>query len=154
FVSGATKSCESCREPVPPGLARLRIVTGTGQPAYLILDATDSFLSLFSPGPPVVTSNLTDNPIVWLLDAHVYRSESVVGSGVPGPSLYAEHEISMGLFGSSAPDQRNVGGKYTLGTVARGVFFVGPHRIRALGPNTPPPPLKLPPPSQHFPVSL
>ena len=133
FVSGATKSCESCREPVPPGLARLQIVEAPGQSAYLALDAADSFLSLFSPGPPLITSNMSDNAIVWLLDANVYRSASLVGSSVPHPVLYAVDATTMQLLWSSTPSQLNVGGKYNHVTVARGVVFVGTDRVQAFG---------------------
>lgn len=140
FVSGATKSCESCREPVPPGLARLQIVTAPSQPAYLTLDAMDNFLSLFSPGPPVISSNGADNAIVWLLDANVYRSASLVGSNVPHPILYAIDATTMQLLWRSSPSQLNVGGKYNHVTVARGVVFVGTDRIQAFGLNLTTPP--------------
>ena len=133
FVSGATKRCPSCREPVPPGLARLQIVTAPGQPAYLALDAMDNFLSLFSPGPPIITSNVSDNAIVWLLDANVYRSASLVGSSVPHPVLYAVDATTMQLLWNSSASQLNVGGKYNHVTVARGVVFVGTDRIQAFG---------------------
>jgi hypothetical protein len=133
FVSGATKSCDSCREPVPPGLARLLIVENSYQPAYLALDAADNFLSLFSPGPPLITSNASDNAIVWVLDANVYRSASLVGSSVAHPVLYAVDATTMQLLWSSSPSQLNVGGKYNHATVARGVVFVGTDRIQAFG---------------------
>ena len=133
FVSGATKSCESCREPVPPGLARLQIVAAQGQPAYLALNASDNFLSLFSPGPPVISSNGSSNAIVWLLDANVYRSASLVGSSVPHPVLYAVDATTMQLLWSSTANQLNVGGKYNHVTLAKGVVFVGTDRIQAFG---------------------
>jgi hypothetical protein len=133
FVTGATKNCESCREPVPPGLARLQIVARPHQPAYLSLDATDNFLSLFSPGPPVISSSGSNNAIVWLLDANVYRSASLVGSSVPHPVLYALDATTMQPLWRSAPSQLNVGGKYNHVTVARGVVFVGTDRIQAFG---------------------
>ena len=133
FVSGATKKCESCREPVPPGLARLHIIATPGRPAYLSLDAADNFLSLFSPGPPVISSSGSDNAIVWLLDANVYRSASLVGSSVPHPVLYAVDATTMQLLWKSSPSQLNVGGKYNHVTVARGVVFVGTDRIQAFG---------------------
>jgi hypothetical protein len=137
FYSGATKSCESCREPVPPGLARLRVVTSPGAPAYLTVDATDSDLGLFSPGSPVVTSNGTDNAIVWVLDANVYRSQPLIGSNVPHPVLYAIDATTMRLLWNSPADQLNVGGKYNAVAVARGVVFVGTDRIQAYGLSAP-----------------
>ena len=135
FVSGAQKQSACDRTPTPPGLARLRIVTSPGQPAYLAVDATDSALSLFSPGPPVVTSNGSSNAIAWVMDANVYRSASLVGSGVPHPVLYAVDANTMQVLWSSTSNQLNVGGKYNHATIARGVVFVGTDRIQAFGLN-------------------
>ena len=138
FVSGATKQAECSRVPVSPGLARLRIVTSPGQPAYLSIDATDSVLSLFSPGPPVVTSNGSDKAIVWVLDANVYRSASLVGSNVPHPVLYALDANTMQLLWNSTSDQLNVGGKYNHATITHGIVLVGTDRIQAFGINSTP----------------
>jgi len=142
FLSGATKSCVSCRQPVPPGLARIQIVTNPGSPAYLAIDALDASLSLYSPGSPVITSNGPSNPIAWVLDANVYRSAPLIGLGVPHPVLYAVDALTMNLLWSSTQDQTqdqlNVGGKYNTVAIARGVVFVGTDRIQAFG-LTPPP---------------
>jgi hypothetical protein len=135
FVSGATKQSECSRVPVPPGLARLRIVTSPGQPAYLSIDATDSVLNLFSPGPPVMTSNGSSTAVVWVLDANVYRSASLVGDSVPHPVLYALDANTLQLLWKSTADQLNVGGKYNHATIARGVVFVGTDRIQTFGIN-------------------
>jgi outer membrane protein assembly factor BamB len=133
FYSGSTKRCESCRDPVPPGLARLQLVLSPGAPAYLSIDATDSALSMFSPGSPVVTSNGSSDPIVWVLDANLYRSAPLIGAGVPHPVLYAIDGTTMNLLWNSTPSQLNVGGKYNHPTIARGVVFVGTDRIQAFG---------------------
>ena len=133
FGSGATKSCESCREPLPPGLARLKVVATPGQPAYLSLDVADNFLSLFSPGPPVISSSGSDNAVVWLLDANAYRSAPLAGSSASHPVLYAIDATTMRLLWTSVPGQLNVGGKYNHVTIARGVVFVGTDRIQAFG---------------------
>jgi hypothetical protein len=133
FVSGATKQSECSRVPVPPGLARLVVVRNAGKRAYLSIDATDSAVQLFSPGPPVVTSNGAIDPIVWLLDANVYRSASLVGGNVPHPVLYGFDANTMQLLWNSTSDQLNVGGKYNHVTIAHGVVFVGTDRIHAFG---------------------
>jgi hypothetical protein len=137
FYSGATKRCESCREPVPPGLYRLKIVTSPGAAAYLAIDSIDSALTLLSPGSPVVTSNGPDNAIVWVLDANLYRSQPLIGGSVPHPVLYAIDATSMSLLWNSTADQLNVGGKYNTVAVARGVVFVGTDRIQAFGLSAP-----------------
>jgi hypothetical protein len=133
FVSGATKQSECSRVPVPPGLARLVVVRNAGERAYLSIDATDSAVQLFGPGPPVVTSNGAIDPIVWLLDANVYRSASLVGGNVPHPVLYGFDANTMQLLWNSTSDQLNVGGKYNHVTIAHGVVFVGTDRIHAFG---------------------
>src|SRR5207244_9915071 len=66
FFSGSTKTCVSCTEPQAPGLARVRVVTSSGQPAYLAIDAYQNTLPLRNPGSPIVTSNGSSNPIVWV----------------------------------------------------------------------------------------
>jgi hypothetical protein len=133
FVSGATKQSACSMVPAPPGLARLAVVTNPGLPAYPSVDATDSVLRLFSPGPPIVTSNGSAAAIVWVLDANVYRSASLVGPNVPHPVLYAFDAATMQLLWNSRPDQLNVGGKYNHSVVARGVVLVGTDRIQAFG---------------------
>jgi outer membrane protein assembly factor BamB len=135
FVSGATKNGSCSRDPVPPGLARVVIMTNPGLPAYPALDATDSVLRLFSPGPPVVTSNGSVGAIVWVLDANVYRSGSLVGANVPHPVLYAFDAGTMQLIWSSTSSQLNVGGKYNHAVVAHGTVMVGTDRIQAFGVN-------------------
>ena len=136
FVSGAQKQSECSRVPVAPGLARLIVVTSPGQPASLKIDATDSVLNLYSPGPPVVTSNGSANAIVWVIDANVYRSASLVGAGVPHPVLYALDASTLQLLWSSMPNQLNVGGKYNHAVIAHGTVFVGTDRIQAFGINS------------------
>jgi outer membrane protein assembly factor BamB len=133
FVSGATKQSACSAVPVSPGLARLTVVTTPGLPAYLSLDATDSVLHLFSPGPPVVTSNGSANAVVWVLDANVYRTDSLVGSSVHHPVLYAFDASTMQLLWQSTPSQLNVGGKYNHAVIAHGTVFVGTDRIQAFG---------------------
>lgn len=136
FVSGATKQTACSMVPVPPGLARLTLALGPGLPAYLSTDATDSVLNLFSPGPPIVTSNGSANAVVWVLDANVYRSASLVGPNVPHPVLYAFDASTLQLLWSSTPDQLNVGGKYNHAVIAHGTVMVGTDRIQAFGINS------------------
>jgi hypothetical protein len=135
FVSGASKQSVCSRVPVPPGLARLRINAQPGKPAYLIVDASDSVLSLFSPGPPVITSNGSDQAILWVLDANLYRSASLASSDAPHPVLYALDANTMQLLWRSTSSQLNVGGKYNHPTIAHGVVFVGTDRLQAFGLN-------------------
>jgi outer membrane protein assembly factor BamB len=90
---------------------------------------------LFSPGSPIVTSNGPDNPIVWVLDANVYRSDPLIGGNVNHPVLYALDGNSLSLLWNSSSDQLNVGGKYNHAVVAHGTVLVGTDRIQAFGLN-------------------
>jgi hypothetical protein len=134
FFSGATKLSGCNRLPIPPSVVKLRIATAPGQPAYLVVDNSDQVLSFLSPGSPIVTSTGADNPIVWVLDANVYRSAPLrPEQNVPHPVLYAVDANTLQLLWQSTPDQLNVGGKYNSPATAHGVVFVGTDRIQAFG---------------------
>ena len=136
FVSGSSKATPSSEITVSPGLARLRIVTQPGVPAYLSVDQYENTQTLLMPGSPVVTSNGSSNAIVWLQVANVTRSDPL-SSGGPHPILYAFDANTLQLLYKSSPDQLNVGGKYSVPAIARGVVFVGTDRIQAFGLSTP-----------------
>jgi len=134
FVSGAQKQSECDRTPVPPGLVRLKVITSSSsQPASLKIDASDSTLRLFNPGPPVISSNNGADAIVWILDANLYRSMALTDSATPRPVLYAVDANTMQVLWQSNSTQLNVGGKYNHVLVAHGVVFVGTDRIQAFG---------------------
>jgi hypothetical protein len=133
FYSGSTKASTTSRQPVPPSLARMRIVTAAGQPAYLFIDAADTTLAFLSPGSPVVSSNGSNAPIVWVLDANLFRSQPLIGPNVPHPVLYAVDAATMKILWTSTQAQLDVGGKYNTPIVAGGVVFVGTDRIQAFG---------------------
>jgi malectin (di-glucose binding ER protein) len=63
----------------------------------------------------------------------VYRSASLVGSGVPHPVLYAFDAFTMQRLWNSTTDQLHVGGKYNHAVVVHGVVLVGTDRIQAFG---------------------
>ncbi len=133
FYSGSTKTAIGQTSVKPPSLARLKVVTASGKRAYFALDATDTQLQMLTPGSPVVASNGSSNAIVWVIDANVLRSQSLIGPNVPHPVLYAVDAQTMKVLWSSTPDQLNVGGKYSQPTIARGIVFVGTDRIQAFG---------------------
>src|SRR5262249_25882357 len=108
FVSGATKQSACSQDPTPPGLARLAIVARPNQPAYLAIDGVDSVLRLYSPGPPIITSNGSSGPIAWVLDAGVHRNAPLAGNSVPHPVLYALDAMTMELLWRSSPEELNV----------------------------------------------
>jgi hypothetical protein len=134
FVSGTTRAGETSTEPVPPGVARLRIVTSPGEAAYLALEATADEVAFLGPGSPVVTSDAAGSgALVWVLDANLPRSGPLVGPNVPHPVLYAFDGDSLRLVWRSLPDELQVGGKYNTPVIARGVVYVGTDRIQAFG---------------------
>jgi len=136
FVSGSTKADVNSPVSVPPCLARLRIVTSPGSPAFLRLDVAENSLIFQSPGSPVVTSNGSSDAIVWVLDANLLRSQPLIGANVPHTVMYAVDAITLNPIWRSTDNVLNVGGKYNTPTIARGVVFVGTDRIQAFGLGT------------------
>jgi hypothetical protein len=134
FFSGATKLAACNRTPIPPSLIKVQITTAPGQSAYLTVDNSDRVLSFLSPGSPVVTSNGSDNAVIWVLDANVYRSAPLrPEQNVPHPVVYAVDGSTMQLLWQSTPDQLNVGGKYNVPATAHGIVLVGTDRIQVFG---------------------
>jgi hypothetical protein len=132
FAAGATKAAADSSMSVPPSVARLRVVTAAGQPAYLAVDATDQSLAFFNPGSPLVTSHASSTPIVWVLDQTSSRKAPTLGS-IPSPILYAVDGRTMALLWKSLPDRVGIGGKYAAPTVAHGWVFVATDRLQAFG---------------------
>lgn len=134
FTSGSTKVSACDRNIQDPSLARLKVVAQNGQPAYLAIDSYDTGGLLFkNPGSPVVSSNGSDGAVVWVIDPNLFRSQSLLGSGVAHPTLYAVDATTMTVLWQSPQDQLYVGGKYCTPAVAHGTVFVGTDRIQAFG---------------------
>ena len=132
FASGASKAAANSTTSVPPSVARLRVVTAAGQPAYLAVDAADPALAFFNPGAPVVTSNAGATPVVWVLDQNTGRKASTFGD-IPWPVLHALDGMTMQPLWKSPPDRIGPGGKYGSPTVAHGWVFVATDRLQAFG---------------------
>jgi hypothetical protein len=133
FVAGSSKQNATSQTTVPPCLARLKVVTTPGQPAYLAVDGTQNSLVFNTPGSPILTSNGSSNAILWILVANVKRTDSLIGSSVAHPTLYALDPFTLNVLWQSTSTQLNVGGKYNTPAIARGVAFVGTDRIQAFG---------------------
>jgi hypothetical protein len=140
FMTGSTKVNANSTTTIPPCIARMKIMTSPGQPAFFAVDQFENTLTLLTPGSPTVTSNGSSNAIVWVQVANVLRSQSLIGSGVPHPILYALDAMTLKVLWSSTPAQLNVGGKYNAPAIARGTVFVGTDRIQAFGLGATPPP--------------
>lgn len=133
FATGSAKSGRDFSLSVPPGLARVRIVTAPGQPAFLRIDALEETQTFQNPGSPVVSSDGGSGAIVWVLDPNVPRSASLYGDDAPRPVLYAFDALSLKLLWKSAPGALFPTGKYNEATVADGMVLVGTDRIQAFG---------------------
>lgn len=133
FATGSTKAAVGSTTTVPPDIARLRINLSPGKPAFLSVDELENVLVLLSPGSPFVTSNGSSNPILWVLEANVTRGQSLVGTTVPHPVLYALDPFTLKTLWATTPSMLNVGGKYATPAFAPGMVFVGTDRIQAFG---------------------
>jgi hypothetical protein len=134
FFTGSTKKSNGSSVSVPPSLARVRIVTSPGKPAFLRTEAYERTLVFKSPGTPMVTSNGSKDPILWVLEPNVHRSAKLAESTVH-PQLYAVDGTTMQVLFASNPNDAEMrqGGKYNHPVVARGVVFTGTDRITAWG---------------------
>ena len=131
FVTGNTKKQEASTTNVPPSLARLKVMTAPGRPAWLAVAQLERTLVFENPGSPVVTSNGSRDPVVWVLDTNARRSALLVGDGAPRPVLHALEAMTLKPLWSSKPGQLHTSGKYNEPTIARGTVFVGTDRIQA-----------------------
>jgi hypothetical protein len=130
--AGSSKSAVGSGIPVAPSLYLTKVVTSPGQPAYLSIEAQNAqVMSL--PGANLITANGTANPIDWIVDAGVQRSDGETSFANGAPTLYAYNALTLQPLWSSAYEQLDMGGKYNTIAVARGDVFVGTDRIQAFG---------------------
>jgi hypothetical protein len=120
---------------VPPSVVLTKIVTAPGHPAYLSVVA-QNHVAMTLPGSPVITSDGTSDPIVWVVDAGVMRTDSLTSPTAKHPVLYAFDALTLKELYRSNPSDLNVGGKYDSPTIARGTVFFGTDRIQAFGLST------------------
>ncbi len=133
FVSGSSKATPASATSVPPGLARLRVMTAPGSPASLAVDRWETETTLLNPGSPVVTSHGPNDAVVWVLDPNQPRLAPLIGPAVTRPVLYAFDATTLKRLWRSAPGDLEIGGKYSSPAIARGVVFVGTDRVQAFG---------------------
>jgi len=133
FVTGSSKAAVDSVDTVPPCMIRLRVVTSPGEPAYVAVDGSENTLGFLSPGSPWVTSNGSENAIVWVLVGNVPRSAPLSDAKAAHPILYALDPMTLKPLWRSTPEMLNVGGKYNTPAFGRGRVFVGTDRIQAFG---------------------
>jgi hypothetical protein len=131
FASGATKKAADSNQSVPPSVAKLEVVLGANP--FLRIDSTEKTITFLNPGSPTVSSNGSNDAIVWILDQNAGRQSSIVDPNVNNPVLYAVDATTMTKLFQSAQDLVNLGSKYSVPAVAHGFVFVGSDRIQAFG---------------------
>ncbi len=134
FVSGSSRRTDDLETPRAPSVARLRVVTEPGRPAYLKIDRYAPDVILQNPGAPVVTSLVGQGAVVWVLDSAAPRTAPQVPVGTkPAPRsvLYAFDAESLALLARVELDATS--GKYNHPTVAHGVVYVVTDRVVAYG---------------------
>ncbi len=132
FATGSTKRAVDSQASIPPSLVRLKIDLDPARPASLSLAAAENSIQMLSPGSPLVTSNGSADPIVWVLAGNVLRTQDLLKPGTAHPILYA-FDTDLNLLWNSTEAQLEAGGKYMAPAVARGTVFVGTDRIQAFG---------------------
>jgi len=134
YITGSSKRGEDFSVSTPPGLAKLKIVTSPGQPAYLHIDELEQTQTFQNPGSPVVTSSRGGkDAIVWVLDANAPKSSPLYGTHAPQPILYAFDAMNLKLLWKSLPGVLLPSGKYNEPAVVNGTVFVGTDRVQAFG---------------------
>jgi hypothetical protein len=130
--AGSSKAAVGSGTPVAPSLYLTKVVAAPGQPAFLQIVAQNTQVMSLA-GANIITANGTANPIDWIVDAGVQRTDGLTSFANGAPTLYAYNALTMQPLWSSAYRQLDLGGKYNTIAAARGDVFVGTDRIQAFG---------------------
>ena len=133
FYSGNNKDPQDTQASVAPSLVRLRLLRKAGVDPYLQLDGRAMDFVLQNPGPPVVSSNGSQDAIVWVLDENAPRSALLTGPRAPQPILYAIDPNTLKVIWKTDPGLLQASGKYNSPTIADGNVYVGTDRVVAFG---------------------
>jgi len=133
FVTGQTKVTEDADAPTTPCLVRLKIVTASGQPAYLEVDQPEQSLVLGNPGSPWSAATPAAMPLSGCSMENAPRTALLIGDNPPRPVLYALDALTLKLLWKSPEGTLHPSGKYNEPLIARGMVFVGTDRIQAFG---------------------
>ena len=84
-----------------------------------------------NPGSPVISSNGSNDAVVWVLDVNATRNTSLWDEDAPPqPILYAFNAATLELLWSSEEGVLNTSGKYNEPTIVGGRVYVGTDRIQ------------------------
>jgi hypothetical protein len=130
--AGSSKAAVGSGTPVAPSLYLTKVVAAAGQPAFLSIVAQNTQVMSLG-GANIITANGTANPIEWIVDAGVQRTDGLTSFANGAPTLYAYNALTLQPLWSSPYKQLDLGGKYNTIAAARGQVFVGNDRIQAFG---------------------
>src|SRR5262249_46492237 len=130
--AGSSKAAVGSSTPVAPSLYLTKVVASPGQPPFLQIVAQNTQVMSLA-GANIITANGTANPIDWIVDAGVQRTDGLTSFANGAPTLYAYNALTLQPLWSSPYQQLDLGGKYNTIAAARGVVFVGNDRIQAFG---------------------
>jgi len=137
YVTGNTKAPTGVGGALldsPPDIFRLKINISPGQPAFLTADAEETTLALLNPSSPVVTSDGSTNPMLWVIDAESSLAEMAAdGVNIAHPILYAVDGTTMTVLWHTAVDELGQGAKFITPTVNEGQVFVATDRVLSYG---------------------
>jgi len=136
YVTGNTKAPNAAGTLLdsPPDIFRLKINVLPGQPAYLTPDAEETTLALLNPSSPVVTSDGSSNPMLWVIDAESSLAEMARdGVNIAHPILYAVDGTTMTVLWRTGVDELGQGAKFITPVINDGQVFVATDRVLAYG---------------------
>jgi outer membrane protein assembly factor BamB len=134
FATGSTKVDANSTETIAPTIVRLVVVTEPDKPAYLAIDRRNMADVLLNPGSPFVSSNNSQDAIVWVLDMNAMKSISVWDKeSPPQPVLYAFDAESLAVLWKGEAGDLPTSGKYNEPAVVNGQVIVGTDRIMSFG---------------------
>lgn len=133
YVTGSSKKGENFNTSTPPGLAKVEIITNPDEPAFLRVETLENIHTFHNPGSPIVTSNGSRGPIVWMVDQNAPRTANLYGEAAPQPILYAFDAITLDLLWKSEPGELFTTGNYGEPTIVNGLVLVGTDRLQAFG---------------------
>src|SRR5262249_20522618 len=86
--AGSSKAAVGSGTPVAPSLYLTKVVASPGQPAFLQIVAQNTQVMSLA-GANIITANGTANPIDWIVDAGVQRTDALTSFANGAPTLYA-----------------------------------------------------------------
>ena len=133
YVTGASKKGENFNTSTPPGLAKVKLFTTPGEPAFLRVDKLETVTTFDNPSSPIVSSDGGKGAIVWLTDQNAARTANLWSEKPPQPSLFAYDAITLDKLYESKLGELYTTGNYNEPTVVNGLVLVGTDRLQAFG---------------------